>query len=113
MERRLETVRAQLNERGSFLALLDELIHLLPGGVSVRAIEFERERSLLIQGTCLSLSDALRSVEILQKSPLFSAVELRSSDAQRVRDRDIVNFVLYGRLDRDTIRRKGPLHDPA
>ena len=98
MENRLESAQAQLNQRGSFLAVLDELSRLLPGRVSLKAVDFEKERSLVVQGTCLSLSDALRWVEILGKSPLFSAVELRSSDAQRVRDQDIVNFVLYAKI---------------
>lgn len=92
MAARIAAVKAQMSQPGSFLNVMAELNRLVPERLSLRSVDYEHAHSLLIQGSCFSLSEAVRLVEILQKSPLFSHVELRSSMIQRLRDREVVDF---------------------
>ncbi len=107
MERRINAAKGKMDAGGSLVLVLAELRHIVPSGISLQALDFERGRSVLIQGTCLSLADALRLVETLQRSPIFSSVELRSSEAQRVQNQDVVGFTLSGRLVSEPLRQTG------
>lgn len=85
-------IRTQLARKGTLLHVLAELNELVPGRISLQTIAFAKGRTLEIQGTSFSLSDTLRLVQELQKSPLFSKVELVSSNNRRLQDQDVVDF---------------------
>lgn len=95
MKRTLTRAQNRLRPGASFLGTVAELNRMLPEHVALRTLDYEEGRPLSLQGTCASLSDAVRAVETLQRSRLFSTVELRSSNVSHEGERTRVDFTLW------------------
>jgi hypothetical protein len=106
---RLQTrmIRNQMAEKGSFLNVMADLNRAAPGRISIQNITFERDRMLRIEGTSFSLSEALRSIGELQKNPLFSGMELSSSNSRRAQERELIDFQFSCPLDLHQPPREG------
>ena len=65
---------------------------VLPSGVSLSGLSYERHGAVVLQGEALSLADALATVTALEKSALFQKVELRNSDATTINGKDLAQF---------------------
>jgi len=94
MESVLERARGQMSRKNSFLYVIGELNRLMPNYVSFRSTDFEGGRELIVDGTCRTLAQAVQFVELLQKGHLFSSVTMQSSNLQKIRDQDVVEFSL-------------------
>jgi len=94
MQLQTRTVEDQMARKGSFLQVIAELNKLVPGRISIQDIAFERDQALQIQGTGFSLSEILNLVGSLQKSPLFSRVELVSSNSRGAGRQEVTDFQL-------------------
>lgn len=87
---RLEETRR--SEGASLLQDLRALNAVLPSGVSLSGLSYERHGAVVLQGEALSLADALATVTALEKSALFQKVELRNSDATTINGKDLAQF---------------------
>ncbi len=98
MDKRLSVLRHRMDEKGSLLSVLSELSRLVPKSISIRSVHFEGGQPLVLEGNAMALSEAVRLVETLQQSPMFSSVELRSSTLERSHNQDLIHFSIEGRL---------------
>jgi hypothetical protein len=98
MQKQTRLIHEQMGKKGSLLYVVSDLNRIMPAHVSVESLTFERDRTLQIQGLSKTFPEALRLVQELQKSSLYSKVELTSSNTRRQHDEDVIDFQLTGQL---------------
>lgn len=72
--------------------LLSTLAQSLPSDVAVESVAFDRGKGVLIQGSAFTFARVVEAVNALEATKRFSRVEMKSSSASRLHDRDLVSF---------------------
>lgn len=92
MERQVSLLQADGEGARGLPAFLKTLVEVLPQDVALEGITYDRERGAVIQGMTFSFSKAVAAVNALEKGKRFSKVEMKSSNAARLNERDVVSF---------------------
>lgn len=90
--------RSAAEDKGlvSFPQVLSALTRL-PEGIAVESVVFDRTNGVTIRAMALNHTRALNALESLQNMGLFSSVQLASSNAVRVFDRNVILFEMEGK----------------
>jgi len=91
-------LRSQADEGAAPLDILRELYRAAPQGVTLRTIARSPDGGVMIQGSAPRLSVVMDYVSGLQRSPLFSQIELHGSSLRNVQNVDSVDFQIQGEI---------------
>lgn len=100
-QREIDVLKRQVAMEGSVLVAVDELYRLVPPEVSVNLLTWDGT-AVSLRGSSYALSDAVRLVTILENSPQFKNVKLRSSSVRRVKDQELIDFQIHGLVEGET-----------
>lgn len=85
-------LKTQMDVAASPLETLRELHKIAPPGSLLTSLTYDAGGPVVMQGTARRLSEVMDWVERLQRSPLFSRAELRSSSSRMIQDKEWVDF---------------------
>jgi hypothetical protein len=86
-------------ERGSFIAGILERSHdLIPGDISITAIECDRNDNFFYKGTTGNMDSMFSFVKRLEGSGSFSKVEVKYATRKKVKGRELADFNIQCRL---------------
>ena len=100
LQRMVNEIRTVQDRASGGIPMLDILAALheaVPKNVKLIEFNLEGERQISLRGVSPTLADAVQLVNILETSPLFEAVELKSSNVVRASGRDSVEFHILGK----------------
>ncbi len=78
MQRRARAFEQYLDRRQSALECLREVSRLLPEGITLAAFQFKKAKSVILRGEALTVNPIYDFKQELDKSPLFSRVDMGS-----------------------------------
>ncbi|MFH1723974.1 MAG: PilN domain-containing protein [Elusimicrobiota bacterium] len=100
MAAQVKIVEGETAGQVSALDVLASLHRIVPAHITLGGLNFESDGRVSIRGSAPSLSDAVGLVGLLERSPTFVGVELKSSNVLKRDGRDVVEFQIQGRARR-------------
>ncbi len=104
---KLDSLRQMLGSGEEPLVVLRELTRLIPSSTSIQILDFDNEDGVTIHAQDRQFSRAVDLVETLEKSSVFSDVELISSNLQKDASGDVTKFIIHCPFKKETTKR-GP-----
>ena len=71
---------------------------VVPSGVALTFVNLEPEKTLVLKGQALSMSDVLQVVSALEKPAMFHNVQIRYANNRRFKAREIADFEIQCNL---------------
>ena len=96
--KRLELVQSHIKDCKKSLAFLYELHNVIPEGVLLNYLSFDKEGTIILQGTTSQMSDVFNFVGRLEKSKKFKNIETNYVSKRRLKDRETVDFQITCKL---------------
>ena len=85
-------IREIMSMKPLAIDIVSEVYEVTPANFSLNMIEFESGKSLTIRGSSPSLSDMLKYVAALEKSPFFENVKVKYANKRMVENKEMADF---------------------
>ena len=93
-QKKTELIKGQLEAEGSALEIVREIYHIMPPGISINILIFEKANSLSLRGTARSMSEVFNLIPLLEKCPYFEKVVSEGTKMRKIKGEEAADFQL-------------------
>ncbi|MFC2140623.1 pilus assembly protein PilM [Candidatus Auribacterota bacterium] len=94
MQKKVRIIERELSVRGSSLDILKEVYSLFPQKVSLAALSFEKDESLILKGVADNMSKVFDLIPRLEKSPYLENVVSKYATKREIKGKELIEFQL-------------------